>query len=281
MKKIAVIPARGIGDSLLMHIVSHTLSLEGCDVTTFTDHLEGFGPWFSNNSFEPQTNILPSLQDFDSVILQHDNSLLSKTIKSSHKRVFCFYGSFNKEKHGSLTPLDYICNPKQSMRQNISSAIDQWFHLPSYENGLLPPPGLIHQKHTRRIAIHPGSSSPHKNWDLARFNTLSNLLKEEGYNPVILPIFPSLASLASFIYESKAFIGNDSGPGHLASCLNIPSLIIGESHKQMLLWKPDWLPPTIATPPRPISHFKWTRPHWKRFLSPLKILKQLKTSVLV
>ena len=43
------------------------------------------------------------------------------------------------------------------------------------------------------------------------------------------PIFSSLEELTSFLYESAFFIGNDSGPGHVASALNIPTLTIGQT----------------------------------------------------
>ncbi len=87
-------------------------------------------------------------------------------------------------------------------------------------------------------------------------------LKQEGYDPVFTvspseapewgssPLFPTLGDLASFLYESGAFLGNDSGTAHLASLLEIPHLIIAGNGLQMPLWRTGWLPGhTIAPPP--------------------------------
>ncbi len=70
-----------------------------------------------------------------------------------------------------------------------------------------------------------------------KFLKVAAWLSREGYDPVFTvapyeqsewsgPLFPQLEDLASFLYESGAFLGNDSGTGHLASLLKIPHLII-------------------------------------------------------
>ncbi len=287
-KSIAVVCSPGIGDGLIMHIASHSLAQAGFQVTTFNDHLSGFGKWLKGYSLAKQPSqeaIEETFQHFDAIILQHDNTPKSKKIKTLKPKIFGFYGSHLVSKHGELTAHDYVCDPTKSMVLNLSLAMTKWFGLPSTENGLLPPSGLIHKKHPRRIAIHPGSSASTKNWPLEKFLQVSTFLKKQSYEPVFLsqeerPIFPSLEELASFLYESGAFLGNDSGPGHLASYLNIPSLIIGSSSKHLQLWRPGWFPPIIATPPRIASYFKWTRPHWKSFITTKKVIKQLKTNIL-
>lgn len=281
--KIAVVCAQGMGDGLIMHIASHNLTQAGTAVTTFSDHLEGFKKWVPGFQFAKQPHpekIEKIFLDYDAVILQHDNSSKSFTIKNLKIPVFGFYGSHNLLKHGPLSDLDYVCNPTQCMNENIVKAMTKWFGLSSKENGLTPIQGLVHRKYHRRIAIHSGSSSPDRNWPIQKFKNVAAHFKKRGYDPVFLPELPSLEDLASFIYESGYFLGNDSGPGHLASCLKIPSLIIGKDYKHLLLWRPGWLPPHVETPPRLSSIFKWTKTHWKYFITSNKVIKQLKTKVL-
>lgn len=265
-QKIAVVCAPGLGDGLIMHIAAHNLRQMGHEIVTFNDHLENFGKWLPGYQFAKQPSLEDTFQDFDAILLQHDNSLKSKKIKSTHPKVYGFYGSHQVAKHGPLSLLDYVCNPLLPMADNLSLAVTKWFGLSSKENGLTPPSSLIHKKYPKRVAIHPGSSDPYRNWPLKRFRKVATFLQQKGYDPIFCDNLPSLEDLASFLYESGAFIGNDSGPGHLASCLKIPSLIIGTSHKHLLLWRPGWLPPKVITPPRWVSRFKWTQKRWKSFI---------------
>lgn len=284
MSKIAVICAQGMGDALIMHIASHNLAQAGFEVLTFSDHLQGFGKWLDPYSFAMQPTpdkIEKIFKDFDAVILQHDNSIKAQAIKKLNIQVYGFYGSHLVSKHGPLSSTDYVCNPLLCMVDNLTLALKKWF--PSCtigkENGLTPPPHLIHNKYPKRIAIHSGSSDLKRNWPLNRYKKIATLLQRKGYDPVFLtkdeaPAFPSLEELASFIYESGFFIGNDSGPGHLASYLQIPSIIIGTSYKHLLVWRPGWFPPLVITPPRWTSFFKWTKKRWKLFI-PTRIINNL------
>lgn len=286
--KIAVVCSIGLGDCLIMHIASHHLSQAGYDVTTFSDHLEGFGSWLKGYSFAKQPKIEEveeALSAFDAVILQHDNSEKAKKIRAFHPNVYGFFGSHLISKHGPLTTLDYVCDPSKCMVENVVLAMQKWFQRGSPENGFCPPPHLIHKKNPKKIIIHSGSSDLNRNWPLKHFQKIARNLEKEGYAPFFItknekPVFSSLEELASEIYESGAFLGNDSGPGHLASCLQIPSLIIGKDYKHLQLWMPGWLPPVVVTPPKITSYFKCTRPYWKHFIRPNQITKQLKTKVL-
>lgn len=273
LKKIAVVTASGMGDGLIMHIASHNLAQKGFQVTTFNDHLPGFGQWL--NGYTLSKN--PMEESFDAILLQHDNSPKAQAIKALNKPVYTLYGSHKVSKHGPLTDLDFVCDPTKPMGNNVQDAITKWFGSCSMENGMHPPSGLIHRKYPKRIAIAPKSQDPKRNWPMESFEKIATHLKQKGYDPIFVEkethLFPSLEELASFLYESGGFIGNDSGPGHLASCLGIQSLIIGRSHSHLLLWQPAWKPPIVITPPRWTSHFRWTRNHWKSFI-PTNIVKK-------
>ena len=67
---------------------------------------------------------------------------------------------------------------------------------------------------------------------------------------------PCLKTLATYLYESGFFIGNDSGLGHLASNLKIPTLTIAGNAKQIKLWRPDWSLGQVVTPLFLLPNFK-------------------------
>lgn len=97
------------------------------------------------------------------------------------------------------------------------------------------------------IVIHPGGGSPAKCWPLAKFIELAAALKAAGrgvrfvIGEVEQERWPaadiaalrevadvdSLASLTDLLDRLKSastFVGNDSGPGHIAGILGVPTV---------------------------------------------------------
>ncbi len=293
--KIAVVCASGIGDALIVHSISHLLVQQGSNVTTYSDHLTSFGPWLQGFQFAKQPQ-LESIEDefsgCDALFLQHDNSPKAIRIKKLPLPVYTFYGAHVPSKHGPLQEkFDYVCDRTKSMVENIALAAEKFFGAPWKDNGLKPPKELMQNRYGKRIAIHPTASSLEKTWPREKFLNLQSALKAEGYDPVFTvsplervlwnaPLFPTLGDLASFLYESRAFIGNDSGTGHLASSLGLPHLIIGGNGLQMPLWRTGWHPGTLVAPPRCLMRLKMLRKHWKSFVSIKKVINNFTGNVL-
>ncbi len=267
-----VIPASGIGDSLLMHIISYHLQQLGHHVTTFSDSLPSFGSWLPGFCFRKQPTLsdiesLPSL--YDALFLQHDNSPkaihIAQLRTSSSCQIYQLYGQYHPSKHLPFNPTyDLLFHREKSVASNLVLALQYFFPslLPTKANGMTPPSSLSYRKFPRRVAIHPLGKDPKNLWLKHRFLKLQEKLSRQGYEPISLlspsealdwpePTFRphSLEMLASFLYESGFFIGNDSGPAHLASCVQIPHLVIGKSPKHLRLWAPDWLQGELITPP--------------------------------
>lgn len=268
MKKISVVCAPGIGDALIFHIASHHLALAGYEVTTVTPH--DFGKWIEGR----QSTDLVSC---DAIFLQNDNSERAKEIHASGKEVYTFYGSHHLAKHGPLRMgFDYVCDQNKNMVQNVRTALKLLFQISaSSDNGIHPLQGLVHRRHAKRVVLHPVSAQEEKNWPRTKFEKVAAWLGENGYEPVFLPHFPTLEELFSFIYESGYFIGNDSGPGHIASCLQVPHLIIGPHQRQMSFWKPGWLKGEMVVAPNWIP-----KQYWKTFITTKDVIKSLKSNVL-
>ena len=71
-------------------------------------------------------------------------------------------------------------------------------------------------------------------------------VKKKGID---LPYFRSLSETAAYLYESGFFIGNDSGLGHLASNLGIPTVTVAGKASSIKLWRPDWHIGKVVAPP--------------------------------
>jgi heptosyltransferase-3 len=274
--KIAIVCAGGVGDAVILHIASHHLKQAGYEVVTVTPHR--FGRWLEGYAFG-------SVDDCDVIFLQHDNSFKAEEIRQTKKIVYTFYGSHKESKHGKLREgFDYVCDLNQTMVANVILSLKALFSIQATsDNGFRPPKELIHRRHAKRIAIHATSGHPKRNWPMKRFLKVTKWAEQKGLEPVFLPQFPTLEELCSFIYESGFFLGNDSGPGHIASCLQIPNLVIGREERHMRHWRPGWELNEIVVPPRWVPNWKGLRfreKYWKLFISTGKVINSFKNRVL-
>ena len=291
--KIAVVCAAGIGDGLLMQIAAFHLQRLGCETVTFSNPLLSLQSWFPRFPFEKQpalAQVEERFAPFDAILLQYDNTPKAKAIRSLNKPVYVFYGSHLISKHGPLRPtLDAKFDPQFCMAENIRQGVQILFPgvEPTLENGLTPPNHLLFRRFAKRVALHPTSSSQEKNWPKVSFFKLRERLHKEGWDPVCIappeereewnsPLFATLADLAAFLYESAYLIGNDSGPGHLASNLGLSTVILGPNEEHLRFWRPGWHRCALAHPPSWVGRTKLTRTNWKNFLTVSNVYKQFK-----
>lgn len=304
MKTAAVLPAGGIGDALLMMIASHQLHLRGYEVTTFHPVFPELKVWFPGQNFSdtPTPSLLSS---FDLIVIENDNSPnLSHLLAAYRSKIAVFYPTYSPKKHPPLEALDSIFDPNLPMATNIGAAIGKILQQYPFskENGITPPNHLVHRKFPRRVIIHPTSREKNKNWSAQKFITVAKRLKQKGFFPcfcvgpeevshwsslkiegLTLIDSPNLGKFAEFVYESGIVIGNDSFAGHLASNLNIPSLIIANDEKRIRLWRPDWHIGVVICPPKWLPNKKFFRVkqrYWQHFLSPKKVVTELTQLVL-
>jgi ADP-heptose:LPS heptosyltransferase len=80
----------------------------------------------------------------------------------------------------------------------------------------------------RRIVIHTGAGQPAKLWPRERYIKLAALLDGAGWQTeVIDDSLVGLERLMAALSTTDRFIGNDSGPGHLAALLGVPTFTVG------------------------------------------------------
>lgn len=78
-----------------------------------------------------------------------------------------------------------------------------------------------------RIAIHTGAARAVRQWPRSRWEYVGRRLEELGWKPVFLEDAGwSLDRLLDELEKSDAFLGNDSGPGHLAALLGVPTFTL-------------------------------------------------------
>ncbi|HEV2202839.1 MAG TPA: glycosyltransferase family 9 protein [Bryobacteraceae bacterium] len=94
----------------------------------------------------------------------------------------------------------------------------------------------------RIAAIHPFASAPEKTWPLANFVALADHLQRKlGLRPVFVPgpgepvtgfgahgVMANLpiTKLKLLMSEAELFVGNDSGPAHVAAAYGVPSVVL-------------------------------------------------------
>ena len=250
ISRVALVLSPAIGDSLLMMTIARNLQQNGIAVTIFGRQIQSLGAWFPEIETLDDLaaeDLTAKLAGFDRVIQMHRNKP--------------FVGL--EQYHPRVSFLDHICRVRssESMADRLAKFCIDEFGLAGADksNGMTPPPGLQHRKYPLRVAIHPTASTADKCWLPARFIRLAIRLRELGFSPEFvvapqeradwlyierfglkLPDLGSLDNVATWVYESGWFIGNDSGIGHLASSLHIPTLSLFMRRGIARTWRPDW-----------------------------------------
>jgi len=271
-KKAVVFPARGIGDALLMMIASERLRKEGYEVTTVHPKLLELQRWFPEHRLAKKW----TFSDDEWIIVENDNSERVRLLKTAYRSsLSVLYPTYSFRKHGLLSARDRAFNFQKSMAENIAHAICSLLGKEEKlkENGISPPPGLIHRQHRSRVVIHPTSSDRNKNWLMEKYEEVAKGLEKRGYEPFFTPEFENLGDLAAFIYESGFVIGNDSLLGHMASNLNVPTLIIADKAERMNLWRPGWLEGSVITLAGWVPRWNFFEKNWQYFISSARVLK--------
>lgn len=303
MKKVAIICAQGLGDALLMMIVAHQFKCFGYyEPTVFHNYAEELTSLFKGASILPYPSLdqlEEALAPFELVIIENDHSKRAyhlfelREAKKLHNLTFFFPTPSPKFQEG-----DFLFDPRLPIASNICRACQTVLQMQNAtkKNGIHIPKGT-YRRFAKRIVIHPTSNDPKRNWLPSQFLALAYRLQKEGYcigfsvslseradwlyvekEGFELPSFYNLSEVTSYLYESGFFIGNDSGIGHLASNLGIPTLTISGNPKRVRLWRPDWHMGHIVTLPFPLPNFKGLylplrENFWQHFISVSRTLK--------
>jgi len=92
----------------------------------------------------------------------------------------------------------------------------------------------------RAAIVHAVAATPGKTWPAARFLEIAAHLAQSGHTPVFVgaadddlsafaeyrTLKASLTELKSLLANAALFVGNDSGPAHMAAAFGVPSVVI-------------------------------------------------------
>lgn len=307
MKKAAVYSHSGLGDGIISLVLSNNLHQNGWMVDTFHNGMQSLQSWFPHLPLLPyptNPSISSHLDYYDKLIVFHNDSseFILKLIEIGKKKdpdkikVIYPYPTLGIR----LKPYyqDSLLDPTKSIIEGLRIFCGEILQFPktTLSNGLIAPLHLHFRKHPKRVVLHVASSRPGKNWLIERFVKLALHLKKKGMHPVFiaggpkerkeyewlieegfdLPLFPHLDAVAQFLYESGYLIGNDSGLGHLASCMGIPTVTISRRKKVARFWRPAWTLGKIVVPHFLIPNIRGLRLRdrkWRFFISTGKVLR--------
>ncbi|WP_429485147.1 glycosyltransferase family 9 protein [Paraburkholderia youngii] len=77
--------------------------------------------------------------------------------------------------------------------------------------------------------------------------------------------------------EAGWFIGNDSGLGHLASAIGVPTLSLFMRSGLARTWRPGWSPGAIVLPLNVVPTGRLRERCWKRLMSVRRVLRGFET----
>jgi heptosyltransferase III len=307
--KVAVFACKGLGDGLISLILAHNLRKSGKEVLVYHPFLGQMASWFPKYFFEK----ISEEDDWEKKFSQMEHLFFFYEDSARIRPLIRLAMQYYPQKTTILNPIatknkDYPYwahakfNGSCSLVENLEVFCKTILHLEIVErkNGILPPSRLIKNRYPHRIVIHPSSSREGKNWPKEKFAILSCRLRKSGFDPVFivskeeaslfsgvlenLQSFSNLSEMAAFIYESGYMIGNDSGIGHLASCLGIPTVTICRSIRSITFWRPDFSQGVIVSPslwiPNPKS-FRMRDKFWKRWISVGSVEKGVKSLIVI
>lgn len=288
---IAIFSCAGLGDCIITLILAHNLRSQGHQVVLFHPFMTQMQSWFPGLSIRP---FPPRLEEFEQYFIVYERS---DWMKSVLEECLTKYRAQTTVLNPIATPnTDYPYweegrfDGTRTFADNLVKFCKDQLGITHAvkENGIVIPADVAPRKYLKRIAIHPTSSRPGKNWPRKKFLKLGEKLRKLGYDPVFIvsaqekkewpeaPFFPSLDAMARFVCESGFMIGNDSGIGHLASVLGVPTVSLFKNERSAQFWRPAFAPSEVCLPKGWLPNLKgmrWRDKYWYWNLPVKRVVK--------
>lgn len=282
-RSVAFVMSPALGDTLNLLIVANNLVLAGWRVDVFGAHAHALAAWF------PNLSVIPALEPGD---VRNVLTGYAHVIQMHRDRPLAQVGDWHPG-FIDLHDVEYADNP-HCMAKRFADFAAARFELQNVvvSNGMRPPADLVFRKHGSRVAVHPEASTPDKRWSPERFLDLFRRLQATGMQVEFIlaerersrweqradplpPLrsFASSAQLAEWLYESGWFIGNDSGVGHLASALGIPTLTIFRRRGVAQRWRPGFTAGVIVLPSWWVPTARLKERWWRESISVRRVVK--------
>lgn len=272
---IAVVLPSPIGDSLIGLVLVDNLIRNGYRPVVFGWVAEQLADWFPH-----MTVGRPDAWQgaFDTVIELRPTDYASTLSRSGCTLCFATLPEYGGAKHMVDRVVDIATNVLGL--RDVTRA-----------NGLVVPADVMPGRFAKRVVIHPTGSHPEKMWGRDKFLALSRVLIRRRWQPSFLVApaeiggwsdiaeeghevnaLPRLSEVAKWIAESSWFIGNDSGLGHLASCIGVPTLSLFMRQGLARSWRPGWGPGAVVLPLAVLPFGGLRERLWQRLLSVRRVM---------
>ncbi len=295
--KCAVFPCLGLGDGLIALVLSHNLSRAGHQVDTFHPFMGQMQSLFPDLPILDRPEGVEFLREYDRLFIVYEKLDWMQNIIRHTRELF-------PEKTTILNPIatpnrDYPFweegrfDGNYPFADNLVTYCKESLGIedPVKENGIELPSHIVKRKYMDRVVIHPTSSRVGKNWMQGQFLDFAKKLEKGGLEPVFIltdkekltwpgveaPRFKDLNAVTEFVAESGWMVGNDSGIGHLASCLGVPTLTICRSEMAANFWRPSWSEGRVIIPPKWIPNLKglrWRDKKWQHFVPVHRVYRE-------
>lgn len=287
MPSVALVPRPRIGDSLVAMVIAENLRRTGREVVVFSTLLGELAPWF------------PHVRSVD----REPSRERDETYGACDLRVLQSAQAAAGFPPGGPPGGDVLVLGSDPLLDRDAPRVEGYLAIchkrlavdaPVRGNGMEPPPGVTPRAHPRRVVLCPGAADPRREWRPAGFLAVARGLAARGDEPLFLVErgqraawerrcagrFPlashgRLGEVARLLCESGAFVGNDSGIGHLASSVGTPTVTLFVRRRPAVHWRPAWSP-SEALLPRFALPGTWLRYRtWGWFLGPARVLAAL------
>ena len=281
-KPLAFICSPRLGDTLISLVTVNNLVRNGFQVDVYGDYAYALQAWFPWAHIQAKITVenADQLKKYSQVLHMYD-SALSDELKKWHANSIVL--SDSPWYHLPQTMVD-IQTQLCVQELNLVDVVRV--------NNLSPLAGLMKAKNKQRVIINPTSFLVRKNWPKNKFIKLAAILMQRGFEVcfVVAPDeysawqeivqrgfsllkFATLSDVAAYFYEAAFFIGNDSGLGHLASNLGVPTLSIILRKGVARQWHPSWAPNVVVLSPVWLNPRPLKEKLWKYFTSVNRVLK--------
>ena len=265
--RIAVIRLRSLGDCVLTTPALHILKAARPDLSIAVVVEDAFAPVFEGNP-DVDRILSPATSDItrwrpELVLNLHGGTRSAQLTLAARARLRAGFGHFR------FGPIYNVRIPRAQEILGVDRKVHTAEHLASAVFYLGVPlqeipraclfiPAPVEQVSRPvlpQAVIHPTASDPDKTWPAENFRILAENLK-----PDLEPIFISgrneplddfgayrcisgapLTEIKSLLSTASLFIGNDSGPAHMAAAFGVPSIVLfGPSdHEVWAPWKTE------------------------------------------
>ena len=273
---LAIVPAPALGDGILAMTLAHSAHRSGRDVLVLHPALPELARWYPWARIEaPAASGLGAAAEAEALFVGDP---------ARHEEATAFTGPtvlFGKDDWMRDRP--YL--------ESLRAACEGPLGLDTWDNasGIVPPTARTPEG--PRVALHPTSANPTKDWTPARWLTLAGLMQQQSWQPEFLvapadadrwrdlvgdlcpvAVPGALDDVALWLQDRVGCIATDSGIAHLASALGVPTVAVFRKASAAAFWGPAWGRAGTVAP-------RWSLPAplrrrvWPALLGPGQVLR--------